>query len=146
MFRYEFYLTTILEYNFYVYNPYQALVGLIYNLEKNKFFFAQNAENYINPEGFKDGCIDLIDKMYITDNIFLFNYSEIALASIFLKCYEKNININKVAEKMEIDKIVNIKEFLEGLFEKMKKNLESIREFENMDVKEANKKQMKYIK
>lgn len=47
---------------------------------------------------------------------------------------------------MEIDKIVNIKEFLEGPFEKMKKNLESIHEFENMDVKEANKKQMKYIK
>ena len=138
LFSYEFYLATILDYNFYVYNPYHSLLGLIYNLEKNKFFLAQNAENYINPEEFKQGCVDLIDKMYLTDNIFLFSYSEIALASIFLKCYEKNININKVSEKMEIDKIVNIKEFLEGPLEKMKKNLESIPEFENME--EANKR------
>ena len=33
--EYEFYLCTILEYDFYVYNPYQALLGFIYTLKEN---------------------------------------------------------------------------------------------------------------
>ena len=131
--EYEFYLITILDYNFFVYNPYHALYGLIYNLEKNQFFLGQNTENYINQEDFKQECSDIIDKMFLTDNIFLYSYSEIALASIFIKCFEKNININNVAEKMEIDKIINVKEFLEGPFEKMKKNLELIPHFNSIE-------------
>ena len=138
LFDYEFFLTTILDYNFYVYNPYQAFQGLIYILDQKEFFLAQNTDNYIDPNEFKQGCIDIIDKMFLTDNIFLFTYSEIALASIFIKCLEKNININKVAEKLEIDKIINVKEFMEGPFIKMKNNLESLKEYENFE--EQNKK------
>ena len=138
LYKYEFYLTTILEYNFYVYNPYQAFQGLLFTLEQKGFFLAQNTDNYIDPNEFKQGCTDIIDKMYLTDNIFLFTYSEIALASIFIKCLEKNININKAAEKMEIDKIVNIKEFMEGPLEKMKNNLLLLKKYENFE--EQNKK------
>jgi hypothetical protein len=35
---YEFFLATILDYIFYVYNPYHALYGLIYTLEQKQFF------------------------------------------------------------------------------------------------------------
>ena len=138
LFDYEFFLATILDYNFYVYNPYQAFYGLIFTLEQKDFFLAQKTDNFIDSNEFKQGCIDIIDKMFLTDNIFLFTYSEIALASIFIKCLEKNININKVAEKIEIDKIINIKEFMEGPLEKMKHNLELLKEYENFE--EQNKK------
>ena len=133
---YEFFLTTILDYNFFVYNPYHALYGLIYTLEQKQFFLGQNTENYINQENFKQECIDIIDKMLLTDNIFLYTYSEIALASIFIKCNEKNINISNISEKLEVDKIINVKEFLEGPLEKMKKNIETIPKFESIEEEE----------
>jgi serine/threonine protein kinase len=122
---YEFFLTTILDYNFFVYNPYHALYGLIYTLEQKQFFLGQSTENYINQENFKQECIDIIDKMLLTDNIFLYTYSEIALASILVKCAEKSINISNIAEKMEIDKIINVKEFLEGPFGSNEKKFRS---------------------
>ena len=133
LYEYEFYLSTILEYEFFVYNPYQALIGLIYNLEQKEFFLSQNSQNYVNPSEFKQECIDIIDQMHLTDNIFMFTYSEIALASIFIKCEEKKLNTINIAEKLEIDKIINVKEFLEGPVEEMKKNLEMIPKYENKE-------------
>lgn len=127
---YEFFLTNILDYNFYVYNPYHALYGLIYTLEQKQFFLGQNSEN------FKQECIDIIDKMLLTDNIFLYTHSEIALASILIKCAEKNINISNIVEKMEVNKIINVNEFLEGPLEKMKKNLEAIPKYESIEEEE----------
>ena len=133
LFEYEFYLTTILEYEFFVYNPYQALLGFIYILEQKEFFLSQNKENYVEPNEFKQECISIIDQMHLTDNIFLYTYSEIALASIFIKCKEKNLNTINIAEKLEIDKIINVKEFLEGPVVEMKKNLALIPRYENKE-------------
>ena len=138
LFEYEFYLSNILEYEFYVYNPYQALFGFIFSLKQKEFFLAQSSENYVNPNDFQQECVDVIDKMFLTDNIFLFTYSEIALASIFIKCEEKNINTINIAEKLELDKVINVKEFLEGPLVKIKKNLELVPKIENAE--EDNKK------
>ena len=134
-FDYEFFLCTILEYDFYVYNPYLALMGFIFNLEQKEFFLAQSSENYVNPNEFQQECIDLIDKMYLTNNIFLFTYSEIALGSIFIKCEQKNISTINIAEKLELDKVINVKEFLEGPLKKMKENLDLIPKYENNEKK-----------
>ena len=40
LFEYEFYLVSVLDYEFYVYNPYQALLGFIFTLEQKEFFFS----------------------------------------------------------------------------------------------------------
>ena len=48
--EYEFYICHILDYEFYVYNPYQALLGLIYTLEQREFFITQDKDNYINQK------------------------------------------------------------------------------------------------
>ena len=37
--------------------------------------------------------------MYLTNNIFLYTYSEIDLMSLFIKCKQKNIGIFNIAEK-----------------------------------------------
>ena len=145
--EYEFYLSHVLEYEFYVYNPYQALFGFIFSLKQKEFFLAQSSENYVNPNDFQQECVDVIDKMFLTNNIFLFTYSEIALASIFIKCEEKNINTINIAEKLELDKVINVKEFLEGPLVKIKKNLESIPKNENNeeDLKKAKEMYKKVI-
>ena len=132
-FEYEFFLSTILDYDFFVFSPYQALLGFLYNLEQKEFFLAQSSENYVNPNDFKQECMDIIDKMYLTNNIFLYTYSEIALASLFIKCEQKNIDIINIAEKLELDKIINVKEFLENAFIFMKKNLELIPKYESVE-------------
>ena len=142
LFEYEFYLVTILDYEFFVYNPYQALLGFIFTLEQKEFFLAQNSQNYVNPNEFKEECMALIDKMYLTDNIFLFSYSEIALASIFLKCEQKNISTTNIAEKLELDKIIDVKGFLDGPVNKMKQNLDSIPVYENLEEEEKKSKEI----
>ncbi len=142
LFDYEFYLSTILEYDFYVYNPYQALLGFIFTLEQKEFFLAQSSQNYVNPNEFKQECMDLIDKMYLTDNIFLFTYSEIALASIFIKCEQKNINTINIAEKLELDKIIDVKGFLDGPVKIMKQNLDLIPKYESNEDEEKKIKEI----
>ena len=137
LFEYEFYLCTILEYDFFVFNPYQALIGFIYSLEKKEFFISQDKNNYIDQDDFKNECMNLIDKMYLTDNIFLFTYSEIALASIFIQCEQKNMNTFNIAEKLDLIKMLNIKEFLDNKVAKMKKKLE---ELPKLNIKEGEEK------
>ena len=142
LFEYEFYLVSVLDYEFYVYNPYQALLGFIFTLEQKEFFLAQSSQNYINPNEFKQECMVLIDKMYLTDNIFLYSYSEIALASIFIKCEHKNISTINIAEKLELNKIIDVKGFLEGPVNKMKQNLDSIPVYENFEEEEKKSKEI----
>ena len=136
LFDYEFFLCTILDYDFFVYSPYQALFGFLYNLERKDFFLAQSSENYVNPNDFKKECIDIIDKMHLTDNIFLYTYSEIALASVFIKCEERKLDFNNIAEKLELDKIINVNEFLEGPYKIMKENFELIPKYESNEDEE----------
>ena len=135
-YEYEFYLCTILEYDFFVYNPFQALLGFIYELEKEKFF--QDKENKINPELFKNDCQNIIDKLYLTDCIFLYTYSELALASIYIQCDIKNINTNNIEQKLNLNKIMNVKEFIDNKVVDIKKKLDEIPKF-NSTVEEEQK-------
>ena len=134
--EYEFYLITILEYDFFVYNPYQALIGFIYTLKEKEFFLAQDEENYVSQEDFTNDCMNIIDKMYLTNIIFIYTYSEMALGSIFIKCEYKNIDINNISEKLEIDKIINIKEFIGTKVSDMKKKMEEIPKYQNNEEEE----------
>ena len=129
--EYEFFLCTELDYDFFVYDPFQALFGFIYTLEQKGFFLNQNKDNYINQDDFKNGCMNIIDRMFLTDNIFLYTYSEIALGSIIIECENKNINIINIGEILNLDKIINIKEFFEKKVFDMKKKLEEIPKYEN---------------
>ena len=134
--EYEFYLITILEYDFFVYNPYQALIGFIYTLKEKEFFLTQNEDNYISQEDFTNDCMNIIDKMYLTNIIFIYTYSEIALGSIFIICEYKNININNISEKLELNKIINVKEFISMKVSDMKKKIEEIPKYDNKEEEE----------
>ena len=134
--EYEFYLCTILEYEFFVYNPYQALLGFIYTLKEKEFFLTQNEDNYISQEDFTNDCMNIIDKMYLTNIIFIYTYSEIALGSIFIICEFKNLNINNISEKLDLNKIVNVKEFISMKVSDMKKKIEEIPKYDNKEEEE----------
>lgn len=140
--EYEFYLCTILEYDFYVYNPYQALLGLIHILEQKEFFLTQDKDNYIDQDDFKKDCMTVIDNMYLTDIIFLYTYSEIALASIFIQCEYNNININNIAEKLDFDKSLNIKNFIDNQVKDMKQMLDEIPKYESQSEEDTKIKEI----
>ena len=131
--EYEFYLCTILEYDFFVYNPYQALLGFIYTLKEKEFFLTQDENNYVSQEDFTNDCMNIIDKMYLTDIIFLYTYSEIALGSIFIKCQNKNINIANISEKLDLDKIIDVKDFIQNKVGDMEKKLGEIPKYESQE-------------
>ena len=134
--EYEFYLCTILEYEFFVFNPYQALIGFIYILEQKEFFLKQDKENYINQDDFKNDCMAIIDKIYLTNSIFLYTYSEIALASIFIESENKNKNITDIVEKLDLGNSINTKEFKEKQVLDMKKKIEALPKYANFDEEE----------
>ena len=136
LFDYEFYLCTILEYDFFVYNPYQALLGFIYTLKEKEFFLTQNENNYVSQEDFTNDCMNIIDKMYLTNIIFLYTYSEIALGSIFIKCEQKNINITNISEKLDLSEIIDTKEFIQNKVSYIKKKLGEIPKYESDEEEE----------
>ena len=78
--KYEFYLSVILQYDFYVYDPYKALIGFIYLLDKQNFFIGQLSVDALNKEQFLEECEKIIDNTYLTDLIFLYSYSYLALS------------------------------------------------------------------
>ena len=127
----EFNLIILMDYNFYVYNPYQALMGFIYELVIKNFFLGQNSKNAVKEEVLQQECFNIIDKMYLTDNIFLFSYSYIALASLFIICEQKNVELEKVKEKLELNKVLNIEDFEKNILIKIKNNLDKIPNLEN---------------
>jgi hypothetical protein len=130
VFDYESYLCTILKYDFFVYNPYHALSGF---LEQKDVFLDQKKENYIDPDTFKQECNDIIDTMYLTDIIFLYNYSEIALGSIFMVCEKRNIDIQNICNKLELNDVLDIKKFINGPLVKMKKYIDDLPKYETQE-------------
>jgi hypothetical protein len=140
--EYEYHLCYILEYDFYVYNPYQALLGLIHTLEQKGFFLTQSKDNYINKDDFTKDCMSIIDNMYLTDIIFLYTYSEIALASIFIQSEYKNIKINNIAEKLDLDKSLNIKNFIDNQVKDMKQMLDEIPKYESQSEEDTKIKEI----
>ena len=80
--------------------------------------------------------------MYLTDIIFLYTYSEIALASIFIQCEYNNININNIAEKLDFDKSLNIKNFIDNQVKDMKQMLDEIPKYESQSEEDTKIKEI----
>ena len=106
-------------------------MGFIYELVIKNFFLGQNSKNAVKEEVLQQECFNIIDKMYLTDNIFLFSYSYIALASLFIICEQKNVELEKVKEKLELNKVLNIEDFEKNILIKIKNNLDKIPNIEN---------------
>ena len=117
---YEFYLSTILGYDFYVFNPYKALIGFIYQLEKKNYFDNLN----INKSDFENECENFIDNSFLTDIIFLYSYSYISLSSIYLTVEKFNLDINIIIQLLNLNS--SILDKFNDIYIKIKDELNSI--------------------
>ena len=148
--KYEFYLSVILQYDFYVYDPYKALIGFIYLLDKQNFFIGQLSVDALNKEQFLEECEKIIDNTYLTDLIFLYSYSYLALSSIFIVGDKIAIERNEIVSKLNLNIDIN-KFFSEnGIYEDVVKTLNEIPNVSYEDAKEIEGKikqfKHKYIK
>ena len=72
----------------------------------------------------------------------MYTYSEIALASIFIQCEYNNININNIAEKLDFDKSLNIKNFIDNQVKDMKQMLDEIPKYESQSEEDTKIKEI----
>ena len=134
--KYEFYLSIILQYDFYVYDPYKALIGFIYLLDKQNFFIGQLSVDALNKEQFLEECEKIIDNTYLTDLIFLYSYSYLALSSIFIVGDKIGIERNEIISKLNLNIDMN-KFFSEnGIYEDIVKTLNETPDVSYEDAKE----------
>ena len=118
---YEFYLCTILGYDLYVFNPYKALIGFIYKMDINKYFDNLN----ISKDDFENECENFIDQCFLTDIIFVYNYSYISLCSIFLTVEKFQLNINDIIKVLELENNINMEQF-NSIYLKIKDEISKI--------------------
>jgi hypothetical protein len=139
--KYEFYLISILNYDFYVFCPYKAMSGLCYKLKQNQIELNNNnkANKFynINIQDIEKLAEAYIDKTFLTDVIFLFNYSYISLSSIYLSInfLNKEITLEEFFEILDLKNKIDIDKF-NNIYNKIFELIEKIPKFTREEIKE----------
>ena len=133
--EYEFYLCVILNYELYVFCPYKAMLGFVYELDKKKFFSSCQIK-----EDFQKKCQEVIDKTFLCDLLFLYNYSYLALASIFIVGSEFAFENDKLVEALELSSMIDVNKFINETLVDIKTKLSSIKIIEQNEFVEHTKR------
>lgn len=133
--EYEFYLCIILNYEFYVFCPYKAMLGFIYELDSKHFF-----DSLKTKEQFQKECEVTIDQTFLSDLMFTYNYSYIALASIFIVGVSFNFDNDKIIDTLELKNLIDVNKFLNESLVDIKNNLAHIKIIEKNEFLEYTKK------
>lgn len=141
--KYEFYMIHILNYDFYVFCPYKAMMGFMYKIQTSDKFLAQfkNFDNF----NFKEIEIEaekLIDRIFATDAMFIYNYSFIAISCTILAFQifnqSKNLGINtfEILEILEIINIIDVNNFINNILSKIEDMIIKIPNFSREEIRE----------
>jgi hypothetical protein len=143
--EYEFYLINHLNYDFYVFCPYKAMVGFIYKMNKNqKIFgiqiFSDAPSAGVSGKEFELKCESLIDQTFLTDLPFLITYSYIALGCIYLTAEFYKIDTELIKILLQLDNLENYSSFIDDKLQMIKEELNNLKilsddEFKNMKAK-----------
>jgi len=119
--KYEFYLIHIINYDFYVFCPYKAMMGFMYKLQSSDLILKKlknaSAEN-LSLKEIEVEAEKFIDRTFASDAIFMFNYSIIALSCIIFAVelfnQSKNIGISplEILEALEVTDLLDVDNFL----------------------------------
>ena len=111
------------------------MLGFIYELDSKHFF-----DSLKTKEQFQKECEATIDQTFLSDLIFTYNYSYIALASIFIVGVSFNFDNDKIINTLELKQLIDIKKFLNEYLVDIKNNLEQIKIIEKNEFLEYTKK------
>jgi hypothetical protein len=142
MLEYEFFLINVLNYEFYVFCPYKAMLGFLNEFKKlqesNKYIFLD--ENQIKE--FELKCESYIDKSFMTDLIFTVSYSQISLGCICITAAEFSLDANIftpiIGEEL-------FHKFLKEILPVIKESIFSLKIISNEEALNDKKKILKFL-
>lgn len=114
--KYEFYMIHIINYDFYVFCPYKAMMGFTNKLQQqnlNLNFLEKIKCANLNFKEIEAEAEKFIDRTFATDAIFLFNYSYIALSCVIFAFQIFSQSKNLGITQLEILEVLEVKEFLD---------------------------------
>jgi len=145
--EYEFYLINVLNYDFYVFCPYKAMVGFIHSIVKNQkeLMIFSNFDDSNKTKEFELKCESLIDMTFLTDLMFLISYSYIALSCIFISAENENISIDIIKNLLKLDDVVNYEFFFKFTLPTVKNYLNNIKIYNEVEFVDRKKRILRFL-
>ena len=88
-------------------------------IKSNRVTYKLSKKNYFNNDkeknAFEYECEESIDISFLTDLVFLYSYAFIALSVILMVVKEKGKDVDEVIRLLEIEKLIDVKLFKEGI-------------------------------
>jgi hypothetical protein len=146
LFEYEFYLINVLNYEFYIFCPYKAMVGFIYDMKcsqkiKNIPLFTDQ----LSAEDFEKKCESFIDQTFLTDLMFVLSYSIIAISCIFLTAEFYQMSFDWVKALLQLEGVIDYENFFMETYRLVKSKLEEIKVLNQEEYKEKKSKIYKFL-
>ncbi len=146
MYEYEFYLINVINYDFYVYNPYKAKIGLIYDIKTSDKEGITDIVNLFSLKDFENKVDRFIDKTFYSDIMFLFNYSHIALSCIFMAAETCGIDTDRIRYILDLDSFMKYDHFINAILPIIKNEINNITIIKPEEFQDKMKKILRFLK
>ncbi len=144
MLEYEFFLINVLNYEFYVFCPYKAMLGFLNEIRRNQIKQDEILLDENNLKDFELKCESLIDQTFNTDLIFIFSYSQLALSCIYLTAEQYNLDLGKLKSLLNIEES-KYENFSKEIFPRVKEIFLTIKIISEEEFVNNKKKILKFL-
>jgi hypothetical protein len=125
LYEYEFYLINVMNYDFYVFSPYKAMIGFIYLITKSDYL--KDIEAKISLSEFEQKVEYFIDQTFYTDLIFLYSYSVNTLACIYMAAESYNIDFGIFDVAFSLSKTMDYEKFIKATYPEFKDTITGVK-------------------
>ena len=103
------------------------MLGLIYEIKTNQKKFNLLILDDNNSREFENKCEALIDQTFLTDLIFIYSFSYVALSCIFLTAETFKIKFDDLKNLLNLEKIINYEVYIKETLSIVRKELNEIK-------------------
>lgn len=146
MLEYEFFLINVINYDFYVFCPYKAMLGFIYQIKMSQISNKTLLFDENNLKIFETKCEAMIDQAFLTDLIFIISYSYLALSCIFLTAESFGISFDQIKSLLRLDIKFNYDNFINETLLMVRETLNNIKIISDEEFINNKKKIFKFLK
>jgi len=144
LFEYEFFLINVLNYDFYIFSPYKAITGFIYEIQISEYL--SHIESIISIKDIENKLEYYIDLTYLTDVIFIYNYSVITLSCLFITFEIFGISLDLIKTIFSLEQIMNYEKFLTVTYPAIKEAINNIKLLTDQEFIDRKKKILLFLK
>lgn len=140
MLEYEFFLINVLNYEFYVFCPYKAMRGFLNEFKRNQESTSIGFLDEDKLREFESTCESIIDRCFMTDIIFIYTYSQIALSCILITAENFKLDLITFGSLLNIEDH-NLRNFIDEILPRIKESLTDLKII-TYEIFEVNKKKI----